>query len=144
MTAMSEPKPEYEVGEFTEAQLTAMLFGAWKLRLAAKDAASAYEKVKEPFRAWLKTHPGDFLRDGESRCFAKLQERNGSLEADTITMAEKEPELLVRLAALGCLKLDAKAFEKGVQGKRTEGEQAKAYLMEGPGSVALIIDQERE
>lgn len=130
--------------DFSEAQLTHMLLGVWKLKVAARDAADAYDKAKKPLKDWLEAHPGDFLRDGESRCFAKLQERSGSLQIDAISLAEKEPELLVKLAALGCLKLDAGAFEKSVQGKRIEGDQAKVYLMPGPGTVAILIDRERE
>ena len=131
------------VEEFTEAQLTALLPGIYQLKRMRDDSADQYKNATAPIRAWLDAHPGDFLRDGETGISARLQDRKGSQEIDAIRLAEAKPELLLWLARQGCLKLDANGW-KGMVGKAIEVDDARGFLMPGKGSVALLIDKEKD
>ena len=126
---------------FTEAQLIPLL-NAYLTHRTARDRADRAMKIAaEPIRQFLERHGGQ-LYDGENRITAALQDKRGTPELDTMTMAEQEPSLLEWLAAHGCLKLDAKAFA-ALEGKAPETLRAKDFMSPGPGSQALKIERER-
>jgi hypothetical protein len=126
---------------FTPAQLEGMLPGLYENRRLREQYGGAYKTGSKPVRDWLDAHPGERLMDGESRVYAQLQPRPGSLKLDAMKLADKRPELLVWLAAQGALNLDLKAWE-ALQGKAIEVDDIKTFTHPGKGSEALLIEKE--
>lgn len=125
--------------EFTEGQLTAMLPFVYALKEQRDTAKSQYDNACEPYRDWLKAHPDDFLRDGETGYFAKHIPNPLGERADLPTLAEDNPQLVIWLALHGCLKLEPKGW-KGVKGKFAEVLDVHTWVEYG--QPKLIIDKE--
>ena len=127
--------------EFNEGELEAMLPGLWKLRRDRDDLGRAYNTGKKPIDDWLDQHPGEQLRDQETGTFASLQIRKGRPQLDLITLQRELPDVVDKLAELGLLVLDVKAFE-AQEGKFAAWLDANRYVGTGPGSTALRIEKE--
>jgi hypothetical protein len=143
VTGLNAETGEVSGAEFTEASVVALLPGIYQLKRMRDDTAKRYETATKIVRAWLDAHPEDFLRDGETGISARLQARAGAQEIDAIRLAEVKPDLLLWLARQGCLKLDANGW-KGMVGKAVEIDDARGFLLPGKGSVALLIDKEKD
>ena len=130
----TKAKPQIEL---TDQEAEGALVAYDQARRDEAEGREAKDKIGAHIR-WYLEHRHPRIENEERGLVAYLQERTGAEEADLIRMAEKAPDLLLRLAWLGCLRLDAKALAV-FQGKSDVPDRAKPYIMPGKSSRALIV-----
>jgi hypothetical protein len=82
------------------------------------------------------------LRDGERGITARLRPNQGTPELDVLSMADRDQEMLLKLADLGCLKVDFTTFRSNFgKSSAVDGARAK-YLMPGKEREDLIVDRD--
>lgn len=138
---MTDTADERREDSFTEAQLIPLLQAYLTHRRTRDIADRAMKLAAGPIRDFLEKHGGQ-LFDGENRITAALQDKRGTPEADLMTMAEAEPNLVTWLAEHGLLKVDWTAA-KALDGKAPELLRLKDFTSPGPGSQSLRIERER-
>lgn len=111
-------------------------------RAAEFGAKRDKERVGSVIRQFLEEHPEETLYDGELGLEAMLKQRTGPSELDIIGLAEKHPQIVVRLAELGLLRLDNTGW-RAQKEKFPEAVTIQGFISPGKGSVALNVEVKR-
>lgn len=139
----ADPKTGEILGAtFTERQAFELMAGYVDARNEANRAKGFQDGIGNTIKGYLERNGGG-LEDFERGNIAKLQTRVGAQELDAMTLAAKEPGLLVELASHGCLKLDPAAF-KSFSGKAIFHDNSKKYLIPGRETTALVVEHKEK
>ena len=121
--------------ELTAEQLVPLLRVYCEARAQREGYGKQTEQLGALIKAYLQSHPGGVLWDGEARLEARLQMRAGVIY-DLVSIRAKNPVLFDRLADLGCLTVDSQVLKAqldqlpGVEGYRMPGRATQALMVE--------------
>ena len=140
MTDVNPRTGEVLDAELTEAEVVKLLATYAQARAQRDEAQRLMDSASGPIRAWLDTHLGEDLVDGERGLRAFLQDRAGTQQLDCMTLAMDNPHLAIWAMEKGLLKLDAAAL-KALDGKARETLLLKDFVYPGPGSQSLQVKE---
>ena len=122
--------------ELTAEQLVPLLRAYCEARTQREVYGKQTEQLGALIKAYLQSHPGEVLWDGETRMEARLQMRAGVIY-DLVSIRAKNPVLFDRLADLGCLTVDSQVLK--AQLDQLPG--VEDYRMPGRATQALMVEQ---
>lgn len=130
-----------EGAELSESRLVGLLATLLGLRHQRDDSDRRYKALSGPVRDYLDKHPDEQLRDGEHGIVARLQQRQGGPDLDTMSLAEADPDLALWAMKHGLMKLDGAAW-KALAEKGAEAAKLRGWISKLSGTTALIIERE--
>ena len=123
------------------AEIVALLPSLHLQREVMGEARKEDKRLTERVKQWLLLARETEVEDGEHGIRAWLQERSGSPDYDVISAANASPEMVVKLAQAGVLKVDRTALS-AMRGKAAHFDDfAARYAMPGQMSVALRVER---
>lgn len=115
------------------------------IHAARKDKAKADaedKKLSPLVKGFLERHPEEVIWDGERHLEGRLEQAQGAYDLDTVSLAQKDPDLLLWAAGMGLLKIDG-ALWKLMQDKGTEAAKLSGWIVRMRGTTKLRVEEKR-
>jgi hypothetical protein len=136
--------------ELTRREVVDLLNAAYHFKTVRDDAGKVYDallrkatpqKPAGPIRDYADAHPDDTLYDGETGVSLSRKPHGTAANLDLMGLAAQHPDIVLKLAEVGLLKLDAAAW-KAHSLNFAEADVARGYLIPGREDTALSVVKE--